>query len=231
VRPDLGAPASVIPLLYVSVTVLGRMPILSPRVRAHLVHSVQAAGLLSMAVLAMAAAPLARPVEPIVEAGSMPTPAPITAVAEPVGPVTRLITFSEPVKSFPINSKFGLRRLGGEPGARMHRGVDIAAPKGTSIFAAAEGRVIRAGHDPAGFGRFVEIRHPNGLTTLYAHMSRVDVATGDELSAQERVGLVGSTGFSTGPHLHFEVRRNGEALNPSKFIGRSFEVKVDPPAA
>lgn len=205
------------------------MPLLPPRVRAHLVHSVQAAGLLSMAVLAMAAAPMARPVGPVIEAGSVPTPAPVTAVAEPAGPVTRAILFDEPVKGFPINSKFGLRRLGGEPGARMHKGVDIAAPKGTSIFASAEGRVVRAGYDPAGFGRFVEVRHPNGLTTLYAHMSRVDVSTGQEVAGGERVGLVGSTGFSTGPHLHFEVRRNGEALNPSKFIGRSFEVKVDPP--
>mgnify|MGYP002781422740 FL=1 len=111
----------------------------------------------------------------------------------------------------------------------MHKGVDIAAPKGTSIFASAEGRVIRAGYHPAGFGRFVEVRHPNGVTTLYAHMSRVDVSTGQRVDGGERVGLVGSTGFSTGPHLHFEVRRNGEALNPSKFIGRSFEVKVDPP--
>ncbi len=184
-----------------------------------------------MAVLAMAAAPLAKPMDTILEAGAVPTPAPVTAVAEPAGPVTRLIAFSEPVKGFPINSKFGLRRLGGEPGVRPHKGIDIAAPKGTSVFASAEGRVIRGGYDPAGFGRFVEIRHPNGLTTLYAHMSRVDVATGDEVTAEQRVGLVGSTGYSTGPHLHFEVRRNGEALNPSKFIGRSFEVKVDPPKA
>jgi murein DD-endopeptidase MepM/ murein hydrolase activator NlpD len=83
---------------------------------------------------------------------------------------------------------------------------------------------VRSGYDAGGYGRFVEIRHPNGMSTLYGHLSRLDVASGDRLSAGEKIGLVGSTGRSTGPHLHFEVSRGGRQINPVKVMGRSFEV-------
>jgi murein DD-endopeptidase MepM/ murein hydrolase activator NlpD len=149
----------------------------------------------------------------------------MTAVAEPAGPVTRLIAFETPVRDYAINSPFGLRRLPGQ-GERNHEGVDIAAPYGTGVFAAAEGSVLRTGYDPAGYGRFVEIRHPNGMTTLYGHLSRLDVASGDPVAAGSRIGLVGSTGRSTGPHLHFEVRRGERQINPVKVMGRTFEIVV-----
>ncbi len=99
-------------------------------------------------------------------------------------------------------------------------------PLGTGVFAAAEGSVLRTGYDPAGYGRFVEIRHPNGMTTLYGHLSRVDVASGDGVGTGEGIGLVGSTGRSTGPHLHFEVRRGDRQVNPVKVMGRTFEVVI-----
>jgi murein DD-endopeptidase MepM/ murein hydrolase activator NlpD len=204
---------------------------LLPTARSFITQSGQLGGLLAVAVLAMAAGPLVAPVETHVDAGAVPTAPPVTAVAEPAGPMTRQIAFSEPVRGYAINSKFGMRRLGGEPGARPHKGVDIAAPKGTSVFASSEGRVVRIGSNPAGYGNFIEMRHPNGLTTLYAHLSRVDVATGDEIGAEQRIGLVGSTGYSTGPHLHFEVRRNGGQVNPTKIIGRDFEVKLKTPVS
>ncbi len=69
------------------------------------------------------------------------------------------------------------------------------------------------------------------MTTLYAHLSRVDVASGQAVSASQRIGLVGSTGFSTGPHLHFEVRRAGRQINPAKVTGRTFAVRVELPSA
>ena len=68
------------------------------------------------------------------------------------------------------------------------------------------------------------MRHPNGLTSLYGHLSRVDVTQGDAVAAGQRIGLVGSTGFSTGPHLHFEVRRGGAQVDPAKIMGRDFKV-------
>ncbi|GLS01460.1 hypothetical protein GCM10007859_14750 [Brevundimonas denitrificans] len=199
---------------------------LLPTARSFLIHSGQAASLAGVAVLAMAAAPLtAAPAPAPTEALAVPEAPSMTAVAEPAGPVTRLIAFEAPVRNHEINSPFGLRRLPGEA-ARNHAGVDIAAPQGTGVYVSAEGSVLRTGYEPAGYGRFVEIRHPNGMTTLYGHLSRLDVASGDVVEAGARIGLVGSTGRSTGPHLHFEVRRGERLVNPVKVVGRAFEVVV-----
>lgn len=204
---------------------------LLPTARSFLIHSGQAAALTAVAVLAMAAAPLSspRPAAPS-DALAVPEAPPMTAVAEPAGPVTRLIAFETPVRGYAVNSAFGLRRLPGQA-ARNHEGVDIAAPQGTGVYVAAEGSVLRTGYDPAGYGRFVEIRHPNGMSTLYGHLSRLDVASGDRVEAGARIGLVGSTGRSTGPHLHFEVRRGERQVNPVKVMGRAFEVVVADAAA
>lgn len=199
---------------------------LLPTARSFLIHSGQAAALAGVAVLAMAAAPLSRPdPAPQFEALAVPEAPPMTAVAEPAGPVTRVISFQTPVPGHAVNSAFGLRRLPGQA-ARHHAGVDIAAPRGTGIYVAAEGTVSRTGYDPAGYGRFVEIRHPNGMSTLYGHLSRLDVASGEVVEAGARIGLVGSTGRSTGPHLHFEVRRGERQVNPVKVVGRSFQIVV-----
>jgi murein DD-endopeptidase MepM/ murein hydrolase activator NlpD len=200
---------------------MSRLP---PALRTLLLHSGQTSALLAMAVLAMAMAPASAPpdADPV-----SPEGVPVMAVAVPAGPVMRTMTFGEPVPGFDINSRFGMRRLGGEPGVRMHKGVDIAAPSGTTVFAAGEGEVIRIGHDPAGYGNFIEMRHPNGMTTLYAHLSRIDVATGDRIGSRERIGLVGSTGYSTGPHLHFEIRRDGAQINPARVLGEVFQVAVE----
>ncbi|WP_312598791.1 M23 family metallopeptidase, partial [Brevundimonas sp.] len=168
--------------------------------------------------------------------GRTPTPVaapvapPIKAEAEKAGPVTRQIVFTAPVRGYAINSVFGLRKLAIEAKARAHKGVDIAAPQGTSVFTAAEGHVLRTGYDAGGYGNFIEVRHPNGMTTLYGHLSRIDVASGDRLTPAQRIGLVGSTGYSTGPHLHFEVRRDGAEVNPTKVMDRHFEIAVKPKA-
>jgi len=201
---------------------------LLPTARSFLFHSGQAAALASVAVLAMAAAPTPEPYIAIEEAeASTPVPPPVTAEARPAGPITRLIAFVEPLKGYAINSAFGLRRLASEARARQHKGIDIAAPQGTSVFVACEGEVIRTGYDAGGYGRFIEVRHPNGMSTLYAHLSRVDVASGDRLGSGERIGLVGTTGRSTGPHLHFEVRRDHAQINPTSVLGQEFEVEVE----
>lgn len=199
---------------------------LLPTARSFLIHSGQAAVLAGVAVLAMAAAPLSVP-DPVlpVEAFAVPEAPPVTAVAEAAGPVTRLIAFNEPVRGYAINSPFGPRRIPGQA-LRNHEGVDIAAPQGTGVFVAAEGSVVRTGYDAAGYGRFVEIRHPNGMSTLYGHLSRLDVASGDHVDGGQRIGLVGSTGRSTGPHLHFEVRRGDRQVNPVKVMGHEFQVVV-----
>lgn len=101
----------------------------------------------------------------------------------------------------------------GPRGGRMHRGVDIAAPTGTSVGSSGSGRVISAGWQD-GYGNVVVVDHGGGRSTVYAHLSRIDVRDGDAISSGQRVGAVGSTGRSTGPHLHYEVRVNGQAVNP-----------------
>lgn len=199
---------------------------LLPTARSFLLHSGQAAVLGAVAVLAMAAAPLTPAPAPATdEALAVPEAPPVTAVASAAGPVTRMITFDEPVRGYAINSAFGMRRLPGQH-ARRHEGVDIAAPTGTGVRVAAEGQVLRTGYDAGGYGRFIEVRHPNGMSTLYGHLSRIDVASGDAVAPGQRIGLVGSTGRSTGPHLHFEVRRGDRQVNPTKVMGREFAMVV-----
>jgi murein DD-endopeptidase MepM/ murein hydrolase activator NlpD len=96
---------------------------------------------------------------------------------------------------------------------RFHAGVDLGAPLGTPIVAAADGRVVSAGWR-GGYGRAVQIAHSGGLDTLYGHMSRIAAAPGEMVRRGEVIGYVGSSGLSTGPHLHFEVTKDGRPVNP-----------------
>ena len=197
---------------------------LTTAVRSALLHTGHAAALSLTALMAMAMAPSADPaaVDPV----AMPAAPPVVAVAVSAGPMMREVAFGRPIKGFDVNSNYGMRRLPGEARARRHEGVDFAAPQGTSVFAVAEGTVLRTGRQPTGWGNFVELRHPNGMTTLYAHLSRIDVRSGDTLMAGERLGLVGSTGRSTGPHLHFEVKRDGRHVDPTRVMDRVFQAPV-----
>ena len=98
---------------------------------------------------------------------------------------------------------------------RMHRGIDIAAPVGTPVVAAADGTVTYSRWNSGGYGYLVEVTHADGTTTLYAHNSRLLVAEGEVVRQGQTLSLMGSTGRSTGPHLHFEVRPQGrQAVNP-----------------
>ncbi|WP_277667554.1 M23 family metallopeptidase [Novosphingobium lindaniclasticum] len=104
-------------------------------------------------------------------------------------------------------------------GMRFHAGIDLAAREGDGVFATAEGRVVQSGWS-GGYGLAVTIDHGNGLQTRYAHLSRLGVMAGEDVRSGELVGLVGSTGRSTGPHLHYELRRFGRPIDPSGTLGR-----------
>lgn len=114
-----------------------------------------------------------------------------------------------------ISSHFGMRRHPVLGFSRMHRGIDFAAPPGTPILAAGDGQVVQAGRN-GGYGNWVKLRHSRSLATGYAHMSRVarGMRAGKRVRQGQVIGFVGSTGLSTGPHLHFELHRNGTPVNP-----------------
>lgn len=122
-----------------------------------------------------------------------------------------------PAQGFAISSSFGVRRdpLLGTPA--MHAGIDFRVPYGGAVRAAGAGTVVSAGWN-GGYGRMVEIEHGDGMTTRYAHMSKITVKAGDRVERGTVVGKTGSSGRSTGPHLHYEVRRNGTAIDPLRFI-------------
>lgn len=116
-----------------------------------------------------------------------------------------------------ITSGFGYRRDPINGRGAMHAGIDFKGPIGSPIFAAADGRVTFAGQK-SGYGNAIEITHANGLLTRYAHLSRIGVQVGQQVTAGTTIGGLGSTGRSTGPHLHFEVRINDRAINPRPFL-------------
>jgi len=116
-----------------------------------------------------------------------------------------------------ISSGFGYRRDPFTGGAAMHAGLDFRGPIGAPIYAAAKGKVSFAGRK-SGYGNCIEISHGNGLMTRYAHMSAFRAKVGQEVAAGDVIGAIGSTGRSTGPHLHFEVRINDRAVNPRPFL-------------
>ncbi|HVV85932.1 MAG TPA: peptidoglycan DD-metalloendopeptidase family protein [Kofleriaceae bacterium] len=116
-----------------------------------------------------------------------------------------------------FSSGFGFRIDPLGAGKDFHPGLDIAAPAGAPVVAAGSGKVIHAG--PAGtYGNMIAIRHADGTETRYAHLSEVDVKVGQQIEGGAFMGKVGSTGRSTGPHLHFEVRRDGKAVDPRPFL-------------
>ncbi|HEX6734986.1 MAG TPA: M23 family metallopeptidase [Azonexus sp.] len=134
----------------------------------------------------------------------------------------RLLPTTLPVKSAHFGSPFGTR-IDPIAGLRArHEGIDFVAPVGTPIVAAADGVVLVAEYHPE-FGNMVDIDHGDGLTSRYAHLSRLDVAAGRLVMRGDEIGAVGNTGRSTGPHLHFEVRMLGVAQNPALFLKQGGE--------
>jgi murein DD-endopeptidase MepM/ murein hydrolase activator NlpD len=142
--------------------------------------------------------------------GLVPRPslhAPPAAAPTPALPVTG-----------PVTSGFGSRADPFTGAPALHRGVDVAAPAGTPIRAAAGG-VVRAAGPRGGYGETVEVDHGDGTTALYAHASALLVRAGDKIAPGQEIARVGSTGRSTGAHLHFEVRRGEQAIDPLRALG------------
>ena len=199
----------------------------------------QVAGLYAAAVTAAAIALTAADAATLIDltpdapastpaAASPPSQRPRTVVHRH-GPA---IAFEAPVKGEGVDSPFGLRRLPWEALGRLHAGVDIAAAPGAPVHAVAEGLVLQSGSSPS-YGNFVEILHAGGLKSLYAHMGRhsAGLRRGARLEKGRVIGFVGSTGRSTGAHLHFEIRKGGRPLNPQLFLGRGFARIADLPIA
>lgn len=123
-----------------------------------------------------------------------------------------------------ISSRFGVRKdpLLGTPA--FHSGMDFRAPHGAPVRATASGKVVTAGWT-GGYGRMVEIDHGNGLKTRYAHMSKILVKKGQRIDVRKIIGKIGSSGRSTGPHLHYEIRRHGKTINPARFLKAGRKIK------
>lgn len=119
-----------------------------------------------------------------------------------------------------ITSRFGVRGnpFKKEGDLEYHKGLDLKGKTGEPIYATAKGKVIYAG-TMNGYGNCIKIKHAKGYTTLFAHLSKIDVKNGQKVNAGDVIGKLGSTGRSSGPHLHYEVRKNDVQLNPEQFLG------------
>ncbi|MEQ9186283.1 MAG: N-acetylmuramoyl-L-alanine amidase [Cryomorphaceae bacterium] len=133
-------------------------------------------------------------------------------------------------------SPFGLRKnpiANATDRAQMHRGIDLVAPAGTEIIASMDGRVLNVQFSDQGYGKLIEISHANGFLTRYAHLSSIEVQAGQDVKRGEVIGMCGSTGLSTGPHLHFELLQEDSLLNPEDFMDLKAvsmaAVKIAPP--
>lgn len=134
-----------------------------------------------------------------------------------VGQQVPFRSFVFPIMSPRKSSPFGTRVHPKLRYVRHHDGVDLAAPSSSPIRAVADGVVVFA--DPyAGYGNLIVVKHPNGVTTHYGHCQAIKVKPGNRVTAGQIIGLVGSTGLSTGPHLHFEVRKDGHAYDPEALL-------------
>jgi len=132
------------------------------------------------------------------------------------------LVLSWPMTGARVTQPFGPSSLLLEPSLgpypHFHTGIDIAAPLGTPVMAAADGIVVAVAHTSVGYGNYVMIAHGGGVITLYAHLLETDVSMGDKVARGKKIGLEGSSGLSTGPHVHFEVRINDQVVDPIRFL-------------
>ena len=140
----------------------------------------------------------------------------------PTGTPVSGLVLSWPMAGGRVTQPFGPSDLLLEPPlgqyAHFHTGIDIAAPFGTTVTAAAPGIVVAVGHTNIGYGNYVVIGHGGGIMTLYGHLLETDVLVGDVVGRGQRIGLEGSTGWSTGPHVHFELRVNDSVVDPMPYL-------------
>jgi hypothetical protein len=126
--------------------------------------------------------------------------------------------FRFPLQKFTLTSRFGQRISPINGRLSIHNGLDLAAPAGTEVYAAGNGVIIETSQNSF-FGKYIVIQHDNGWTSLYGHLSAIKQGLPSYVTSGTLIGYVGSTGLSTGPHLHFELRQNGRAQDPAKFLG------------
>lgn len=136
----------------------------------------------------------------------------------------RTFPIDNPAPGQPITSGFGVRKDPLLGTLALHSGIDFRAALGSPVRATAPGTVVSAGWN-GGYGRMVEIDHGNGLSTRFAHMSRIDVKVGDQVEKGSELGESGSSGRSTGPHIHYEIRREGDAVDPLPFLKAGMKVR------
>ena len=134
-----------------------------------------------------------------------------TVTEDIVEEVVEEFKFMKPITGGVITSKYGMRN------GKLHTGIDIADKLNTDIFAAEDGKVICASYC-GNYGNLVKIDHENGYITYYAHCNRIVVSVGDRVEKGQLIAKMGSTGWSTGPHVHFEIRLDGQILNPYGYI-------------
>lgn len=185
----------------------------------------------TLAVVTAACATALPPKDTLLSEHPAAKPASVSKAARPApAPAAPVFACGTPVPGAMVDSPFGLRRLPWEKHGRLHEGVDIPGPLGQPVLAVADGIVAKAGESPS-YGRYVEVEHGAGLTTFYAHLGRIarDARPGVFVVRGHALGKMGSSGDSTGPHVHFEVRREGKPLNPSSFMDRQFQTLADLP--
>ena len=154
----------------------------------------------------------------VVTTGGGTSPAPIASVSVP----SRM-----PLDNATLTSDFGMRTHPVLGGRRNHKGIDLAAPTGTPVYATADGVVARAEWFSS-YGNYIQIEHGGEMQTRYAHLSGYAVAAGEQVRKGQLIGYVGTTGRSTGPHLHYEVRVAGEAVDPTPYMVETQIASADP---
>jgi murein DD-endopeptidase MepM/ murein hydrolase activator NlpD len=144
----------------------------------------------------------------------------IAAFSSPIPQRASSVPSRMPLEGAQLTSNYGMRSHPVLGGRRKHTGIDLAAPTGTPIYATADGVIGRADWYSS-YGLYISINHGASMETRYAHLSRLAVAAGDNVRKGDLIGYVGSTGRSTGPHLHYEVRVDGLAVNPIPYMVES----------
>ena len=153
------------------------------------------------------------PLPPPRKPGAKPPPAPAPPKPFPVPDYKD--AWRWPLEAGVVSSEYGPRW------GRMHHGLDIAADLGVPVYAAAPGEVLYAGNQLTGYGNVVIVRHDQDTTTLYGHNKRLGVKVGDKVAANQEIALLGSTGRSTGPHVHFEIRVKNKTVDPRAKLPKS----------
>jgi murein DD-endopeptidase MepM/ murein hydrolase activator NlpD len=150
-----------------------------------------------------------------------------TGVAAPAPIASISVPSRMPLENATLTSDFGMRTHPVLGGRRNHKGIDLAQPTGTPVYATADGVVSRA--EPfSSYGNYIQIEHGGEMQTRYAHLSGYAIAAGEQVRKGQLIGFVGSTGRSTGPHLHYEVRVAGEAVDPTPYMVDTQIASINP---